>query len=195
MLKQRICIVIALLLSTPCFAQIADSANAISPLLVGEKMPQMVLMSSEKKALDIGKIFAQKPTVLIVYRGGWCPYCNLQLADLGKNEKAIIAAGYQIVALSPDNFTDLDTTKQKDSIKYLLLSDSAGLYIQKLGIAFKTNLRTANYLKSKGKNADILPVPSVFIVDREGFIKYEYINVNYKHRLSAAALICLLNQD
>jgi peroxiredoxin len=137
MLKQRICIVIALMLSTPCFAQIADSANAISPLLVGEKMPQMVLMSSEKKALDIGKIFAQKPTVLIVYRGGWCPYCNLQLADLGKNEKAIIAAGYQIVALSPDNFTDLDTTKQKDSIKYLLLSDSAGLYIQKLGIALK----------------------------------------------------------
>ncbi|ULT24851.1 redoxin domain-containing protein [Sphingobacterium sp. E70] len=38
-------------------------------------------------AIDIGKAISQKPTILVFYRGGWCPYCNLQLSGLQEIEK------------------------------------------------------------------------------------------------------------
>ena len=82
-------------------AQIADKAEDISPLLIGEKIPKQDLVSVDSKFVSTTEIFNKK-TVLIVYRGGWCPYCNSQLSDMQEIEKQIIDLGYQIVAVSPD---------------------------------------------------------------------------------------------
>lgn len=69
--------------------------------MIGEKIPNTALSNVEGKKIDSDKILSKK-TVLIIYRGGWCPYCNNQLSDMQEIESDILALDYQIVAVSPD---------------------------------------------------------------------------------------------
>jgi len=61
---------------------VANSAEEISPLLAGEEIPQLKLTTHDDKVFDLNAAVAQKPTRLIFYHGGWCPYCSLHLAGL-----------------------------------------------------------------------------------------------------------------
>ncbi len=176
-------------------AQIPRNAEDISPLLNGETLPQTSLQYADGTTVKLSAILKEKPTVLVFYRGGWCPYCNAQLSGLVEIEKDILDLGYQIVAISPDDYQNLKNTEEKDSIKYTLLSDKEGAFISEIGIAFKTPTMMKGYIAAKGqigKTAEVIPVPTVMIVDQKGKILFEYINPNYKVRLSGAMLLAVL---
>ena len=73
-------VVLAVFVITNIFSQVPENAEDISPLLIGETIPNAKVLNSEGKALELNDILSQKPTVLVFYRGGWCPYCNRQLS-------------------------------------------------------------------------------------------------------------------
>lgn len=171
-------------------AQIADQAEDISPLLIGEKIPNQNLISVNDKAVATTEIFNKK-TVLIVYRGGWCPYCNAQLMDMQEIESQIIALGYQIVAVSPDSPKFLKETTTDDKLNYQLFSDSDGKFAQALGIAFKRDKPKLDKY-SEGKNPGFLPVPTVYVLDANREIEFMYINPNYSKRLKGDLLLSVL---
>ena len=138
----------------------------------------------------------QKPTVVIFYRGGWCPYCNMQLSDLHLVEPKLRQSGFEIVFLSTDRPAILYSSLKSEHIDYTLLSDSQLEAAKAFHIAFR--LDDATIAKMKGFGVDLdsttgeplheLPVPSVFIIDRTGTIRYVYSNPDYKIRLGADAL-------
>lgn len=163
----------------------------ISPLLVSEKIPYLSLKSVDNVDVNLSELFANKKTILVFYRGGWCPYCNLHLAALGESEKELLSLGYQIIAVSPDSPKSLKTTDDKDKINYTLLSDSDGALSKAVGIAFQApdNYKPIIVEGSEGVNKTFLPVPAVFIVDKEGTIQFEYISPDFKHRISNELLI------
>ncbi|SHM89221.1 peroxiredoxin-like family protein [Flavobacterium chilense] len=170
-------------------------AEDISPLLIGETLPKATLQDADGKTIELETILKLKPTVLVFYRGGWCPYCNMQLSGLVKIEQEILDLGFQIVAISPDDFQNLKNTEEKDSIKYSLYSDKDGKFIKDIGIAFETPTMVKGYITTKGqkgKTSDVIPVPTVMVVDKEGKILFEYINPNYKERLSSEMLLAVL---
>ena len=180
---------------TKTSAQIPDKAENISPLLIGETLPKATLQNAEGKNVDLSEVLKKKPTVLVFYRGGWCPYCNLQLSGLAKIVKDILKLGYQIVAISPDDYLNLKDTEQKDSVNYTVLSDKDGKFIADIGIAFQTPSAIKGYISkkgNKGKTSELLPVPTVMVVNRAGEIQFEYINPNYKTRLSSEMLLAVL---
>lgn len=171
-------------------AQIAEKAEDISPLLIGEKIPKQDLISVDDEAVSTSEIFNQK-TVLIIYRGGWCPYCNSQLMDMQEIENQIIALGYQIVAVSPDSPKFLKETTMEDKLNYQLFSDSDGKFSEALGIAYKREKpKLEKY--SEGKNPGFLPVPIVYILDENREIEFLYINPNYTKRLKGELLLSVL---
>ena len=49
----------------------ADAPGSIRPLLIGASVPDLVLKSSEGRPFDVAEAIRRKPTVLILYRGGW----------------------------------------------------------------------------------------------------------------------------
>ncbi|NQV01730.1 MAG: AhpC/TSA family protein, partial [Bacteroidia bacterium] len=133
----------------------------------------------------------KKPTILVFYRGGWCPYCNQHLAEMADIEDKIFEAGYQIVAVSPDSPENLSKTLDKNDIHYTLLSDSRGELIKAMGIAYQATFLYEN-IRSKGatgEKLDLLPVPSLFVTDQQGIIRYEYVNPDYKVRMSGEELL------
>lgn len=177
-------------------AQIADKAKDISPLLIGETVPEAELKATDASGHRVSAIIAKKPTVLLVYRGGWCPFCNAHLSEIQRVQSEAVKLGYQIVAISPDSPKNLQASDEKDKLDYSLYSDADGKFIQSLGIAFKASDKYSGMLneKSDGLNKGFLPVPSVFVIDTSGKIQFEYINPDYKVRLSAGLLMAVLKE-
>ncbi len=177
-------------------AQIPEKAEDISPLLIGEMIPDIVLKSTDASDHSTLNIFSKKPSVLLFYRGGWCPYCNTHLAEIQSVESEIIKLGFQIVAISPDSPENLQKTIGKNELNYNLYSDGDGKLTKAMGIAFKAREKDSNKLirYSGGLNEGYLPVPSVFIVDTSGKIQFEYINPTYKIRMDAGLLLAVLKE-
>lgn len=166
-------------------------ATDIAPLLIGEKIPSIILKSVDNTNVDLAALIGSKKTILVFYRGGWCPYCNLHLSALGEAEKELLGLGYQIIAVSPDAPKNLKVTTDKDKLNYVLLSDSKGELTKAVGIAFQT---PPNYLPiitkgSDGVNTTFLPVPSVFILNLKGEIQFEHITPDIKHRITNDLLV------
>ena len=185
------------LLFTGCSNQQAIPlvAEDISPILIGETLPNGNFQNVEGEYIQLKAILEEKPTILVFYRGGWCPYCNVQLSGLVEIEEDILELGYQIVAISPDDYKNLQSTIENNSTKYKLLSDPNGEFIQEIGIAFKTSSSLKEYIIGKGQKGEtssVMPAPTVMIVDKKGVIKFEYINPNYKERISGEMLLSVL---
>ncbi|MEP6928354.1 MAG: peroxiredoxin-like family protein [Flavobacterium sp.] len=172
-------------------AMIPQKPEDISPLLYGEKIPVVSLLDTSGKDFDLNKAIAKKPTILIFYRGGWCPFCSKQLSGLEKIAPDLEKEGYQLIAVSTDEPEGLRQTTTKEKLNYTLLSDADLNVSKQFGIAFKAPESYWEMLPKTtgGKNVDLLlPVPSVFILDRKGVIHFEYINPDFKMRLSPELL-------
>lgn len=166
-------------------------AEDVSPLLAGEQIPVLNLRKSSGEMFDLNKSVSETPTIIVFYRGGWCPYCSKQLSGLQEIEKDLTKMGYQIVAISTDSPENLNKTMDKEKLSYTLLSDADLTAAKSFGIAFKGPKSYDKFLPetSGGKNVDkLLPVPSVFILNKKGNILFEYINPNITQRLSAPLL-------
>jgi len=166
----------------------------ISPLLIGEKVPAASLLNAKGEKVDLLALMAAKPTVLIFYRGGWCPYCNQHLSQIGEAEAKILAMGYQIIAISPDQPAKLLETSGKQKLSYTLLSDSSSTLSKAMGLAYQA---PNHYLKiiseaSNGVNKESLPVPALFLIITYGEIEFEYIQPNFKIRMSSKMLLAVL---
>ena len=174
-------------------AQVADKPENISPLLIGEKIPNTKLQDISGKEVETNTLFDKK-TVLIVYRGGWCPYCNAQLADMQEIEKEILSLGYQIVAVSPDAPSFLKETDEKGNLGYTLVSDNNGNFSKAIGIAFTSPEKYGKMLGkySDGKNTNWLPVPAVYVLNEKQEIEFLYINPDYSKRLQGNLLLSVL---
>jgi len=193
------CIQIAPHSNTPASQKIApDNAEDICPVLIGQALPSIVLKTPEGVQFDLNAAVRKKPVVLIFYRGGWCPYCSTHLGQLQSIESQLVEMGFQVIAVSPDRPELLNTAVDKQDLKYQLLSDNDMTAATALGIAFKLDDATvAKYKKNynidieadSGKTHHLLPVPSVFIINREGIITFTYINPNYKVRIDPDLLL------
>lgn len=152
------------------------SANEATPLLIGSTVPEASLADQKRKDVQLTDILKGKSSVVIFYRGSWCPYCNTQLSELASIEDDLKKLGYQIVAISPDNPASLNVTDGKLDLGYRLFSDSRYQAMEAFGIDFESR---------RGK----LPVPSVFLVTPDLEISFQYVNPNYKFRIPAKLLL------
>lgn len=174
------------------------SAQTNSTLLkVGDAIPDVMLRTEDNKEVKLRALVLEKPTVLIFYRGGWCPFCTRHLKDLAGIEKDLVAADAQLLAISPDQPSKLKATPGRDQLAYRLLSDSAAEAAKAFGIAFKVDDKTIEKYKGYGINLDtasgkdhhLLPHPAVYVVDRRGKINFAHFNPDYKVRLESKQIL------
>lgn len=174
-----------------------DDAAQAQPLRVGDRVPNVRLASSDGAPVDLEDLVKSRPTVLIFYRGGWCPYCNTHLSELQAAEQELMALGYRIVAISPDRPEKIRETAENLEVSYILLSDSKAEAVRAFGLAFTVDEGTIkrylgfgiNLDEASGEGHHQLPVPAVFIVGKDGVIRYRYYNPDYTARLSKDELL------
>lgn len=176
---------------------IASSAESVRPLGVGDTVPAVEVRSVAGLPVGLRTLVAEQPTVLVFYRGGWCPYCSAQLSGLKQIEGELADLGYHIVAISPDKPEELAKTTAKQELGYALLSDSTADAIKAFGLAFRVDDATLARYRGFGIDLDqasgaghhLLPVPAVYVVDRSGRILFVYWNADYKQRLDPEKVV------
>jgi peroxiredoxin len=187
-------------ISTPTGQQaiaIPFSADAVSPLEEGSKIPPVKLTTPEGESFNLNAFVKEQPAVLIFYRRGWCPYCNVHLKELMDADAQLRSLGYQILAVSPDKPQKLAESLERHQMTYQLLSDSAMNAAKTFGVAYqvagsmvkKYQENGIDLEEASGENHQLLPVPSVFIIDQKGVVRYAYHNPDYKTRIEVEKLI------
>jgi len=187
-------IVSILLLGT----MLVSAQTGSTPLKVGDAIPDVKLRTEDDKEVKLRTLVSEKPTVLIFYRGGWCPFCTKHLQSLIGIEKELQAAGAQLLAISMDTPEKLKATPGRDKLGYRLLSDSGANAANAFGIAFKVDDALVKKYKdsykidleaASGNDRHILPHPAVFVADTAGKIRFAYSNPEYKVRLEPAKIL------
>ena len=185
-----------MLVAAPVFAGIPDTPEQVQPLSVGARAPIFAARTTEGALRTFQPDSYKKPTVVLFYRGGWCPYCNAQLSDLHLLEPKLRKSGFEVVFLSSDRPELLYSSLKAADIHYTLLSDSHLEAAKSFHVAYHVDDATVAKLREYGEDLEAttgtkehaLPVPSVFIIDTSGTIRFVYSNPDYKIRLSADAL-------
>lgn len=196
---KNIIFTISVLFSFALNAQ--DQMFDICPIKNSEEIPASQVFSKNGDTLNLKELISEKPTVLVFYRGGWCPYCTKHLSALGEAKDKIDSLGYGLVAITPDSFEKLDSSVVRaGEIDYTLLSDKNASAINDFGISWKVDDRLYHKYKTKygldmewwsGSNHHLLPVPAVFII-KGGKIIYQHVNPDYSKRLSTKVLLSFL---
>jgi len=177
--------------------RVPHDAEKVCPIKVGQSLPDVNVQDVNGKAINLKDLVSKKPTVMIFYRGSWCPYCNVHLGELKKMETELEALGYQIIAMSPDLPKNLKESQDKHEMKYLLVSDSKAEASKALGLAFKVDADTykkylgygINLEKASGEKHHILPVPAALVLDQEGLVHFSFASPNYKVRIDNDVLL------
>ena len=112
--------------------QLRSGAIARTMLKVGDRAPAIVLENAKGATVDVATLLKKGPVIVTFYRGGWCPYCNLELKAYQEILPEIVAAGASLVAISPEKPDDTLSTAEKNALTFEVLSDVG----QKVGRAF-----------------------------------------------------------
>jgi peroxiredoxin len=194
-LLQNISMIGILAISTASAAVPVDPHN-VTPIDVNSAAPKFVAKEVDGREFHFNPASLRQPTLIIFYRGGWCPYCNAQLQDLHTVVPQIVAMGYQVLFLSTDQ-PKLLYSSLKEKVDYHLLSDSSMDAAHAFGVAFHVDAATLEKMKTYGIDLEAtqgtarheLPVPSIFIVDRSGVVRFRHYDPDYTVRLDAAHVL------
>jgi peroxiredoxin len=167
---------------------------------LGDTAPDFALPDAAEKSVVLKDLLRSGPVVLTFYRGGWCPYCNIQLRAYQGVLPRITALGGRLVAISPqlpDNSLD---TVNKNALTFDVLSDVGNEVARTYGLVYSLPEEIRSALRSNNKalptiNGDEsweLPVPATYVVARDRRIALAHIEVDYRKRSEPKALLTCL---
>ena len=183
--------------NVPAAKKVAMSAEDVDPVKTGDRAPSATLSRLDGTSVSLGELYADKSLMMVFYRGGWCPYCNTHLMEVGQVEPELTEMGFDVVAISPDRPAKLNESMEKGEFKYELLSDADMSLSKAFGLAFRVDDATIGKYKDYGIDLEdasghdhyLLPVPAVYIIDTKGTIQFAHWNPDYKNRIDNEALL------
>ncbi len=178
-------------------ARLLASGMIEHALKAGAPFPDLALSDASGQRLRIYDLLAKGPAIITFYRGGWCPYCSLELRAYQHALAEIQAAGGQLIAISPETPEHSADTAQSNALGFTLLSDAGGQLAAALGIRFEMAAPIIRLYQQFGHdlpqhNGDgkwSLPIPASYVLDRAGLIRLAFVDPDYRQRLEPAEAI------
>ncbi|MBA2401563.1 MAG: AhpC/TSA family protein [Bradyrhizobium sp.] len=170
---------------------------------VGQQAPAIVLPDAQGKAFDVATLLANGPVIVTFYRGGWCPYCNLELKAYQDVLSRIVAAGANLVAISPEKPDDTLSTTEKNALTFPVLSDVGQTVGKAFGLvyAFTDELRSAydgfklDIPSKNGAPEDwSLPLSATYVIGPDGLILFADTSVDYRRRTDPLDVLAVLER-
>ena len=156
----------------------------------GVQIPNVTLNNHLGEVVNLYDRLKQSPLVITFYRGGWCPYCNIQLQAFQKHLDEIKAKGANLIAITPEHIDDSLSTLEKNNLDFEILTDTDNSYAKSLHLAYELPEELVTLYKKFGidlaksqlNEANELPISATYVVDQLGQITYHYIEPDYKLR-------------
>ena len=176
--------------------------QAARALKAGAMLPAVTLTDQLGRQVDIAALANEQPLVVTFYRGGWCPYCNLELRSYQNALPEIEGLGARLIAVTPETPDNALSTAEKNDLAFTVLSDDSGRLADALGIRFALSDAVKAYFVKAGhdlpaRNGDdrwSLPMPATYVVAKGGRIALASVDPDYRRRPDPAVAICALRK-
>ena len=167
-----------------------ESGMANQAPQVGKELKNFVLSNQLGQQRSLSELRKSGPVVMVFYRGGWCPYCNLELRAYQQILPQLKEAGAQLVAITPELPDSSLSTVEKNELEFEVLSDVGADYAKEIGLAFTLpeELREiyanlgGDLQKFNGAGNFNLPIPATLVADSAGTIAFAHVDVDYTTR-------------
>lgn len=168
-------------------------------LNVGDTVPEFALPNAVGDTVPLASLLAKGPLVIVWYRGGWCPYCNMTLQAWKEALPEVKVEGARLVAISPEIPDSSLSTLKRHQLEFEVLSDHGNAVAHQFGIAFRL---PDDLVKSYSAHFDLtayngddryeLPLPATFVVGQDRVIRYAFLDADYKRRAEPRDVIEVL---
>jgi peroxiredoxin len=168
---------------------------------VGARAPDAALKGISGKVQKLSDLYATGPVFIVFYRGGWCPFCNLQLHELTQAKPEFDRRGVSLIAISVDQPSEEAKTQAKHGIPFPMLSDSQLVAHRAFNVVHVPSDAERHALAGygvdlaaySGENHGRFAVPSIFLVDRSGIVRFAHVDQYYKTRPSAQQMLAVVD--
>lgn len=175
-----------------------SEGNLEQCLKVDDVFPDFELTSLNNKSHTKAQLLKDKPLIITIVRGGWCPYCMLEMQVwqqcYEENKRDL-----NIIAITPELPEYANTMKQDNNLSFPLFFDAGLELISKLGLVWqidngmKQQLLRWNIDLSERCNCFDLPVPATFVLDKNGCIKFRFVEEDYSLRADPEDVLKVYN--
>ena len=171
-------------------------------LSIGVRAPDVSLPDALGHRVRLSELWRPGPLVVIFYRGGWCPYCNLELRAWQQRLADLRHLGASLVAISPQTPDNSLSTAEKNELAFPVLSDSTLEAAEAFRIAFELAPelvelygRVGNDLPVlNGNGRWVLPMPATYVIDQDGRIVFSHVEADYRERAEPADVMAAVAQ-
>lgn len=159
-------------------------------LQVGQKVTNFSLANHQENTVELATLLKQGPVIISFYRGGWCPYCNLELKALNDYLPQFKAQNAQLIAISPQLPDETLSTAQKNDLEFDVLSDVSNKIAKQFGLLFTLDERIQALYTEFGIDFELyygdksfqLPLPATYVINQQGVITYAFVTEDYTLR-------------
>lgn len=156
-----------------------DAFSFLDPIPVGKKAPDFSARTAEGKAIKLSDFKGKKNLVLVFYQGSFCSVCGAQLTNIQSHLSAFREQNAEIIAISADDAQHAMQSVGEHGLTFNVLPDAKKEIIRKFGIG---------NVSKQG-----IAWPSLFIVDKNGIVKFSYAS-REGHRLHSNEILPQLSK-
>ncbi|TBR43133.1 AhpC/TSA family protein [Marinomonas agarivorans] len=177
--------------------QLAESGIVNNAPKVADVFPSFSLPNQNGNTVALADLLTKGPVVVTFYRGGWCPYCNLELKAYQDQLANIKAENATLVAITPELPDESLSTAEKNALEFEVLTDANSDYAKQLGLVFSLpeELRPI-YLsfgidveKHNGANQFDLPLAATFVIGKDGKVASAFVDADYTKRQEPSEVV------
>ena len=179
-----------------------SSGDAPQGLQVGDQLASFELPNQLGQTISLDELQGDSNIVISFYRGGWCPYCNIELCVLQQALPEFKSHGARLIAISPQLPDESMSTAEKNELSFPVLSDAGNKVAKEFGLVFTLSEQLRPLYESfnidlpatNGDKSFELPIPATFIIDSDGVVKGAFVNADYKQRMDPSDIINVLKE-
>jgi peroxiredoxin len=168
---------------------------------VADKLEPFTLTDATGTPVTLEELVEAGPAVIVFYRGGWCPYCNLALRTYQHELLPELARfGARLVAISPQTPDQSLSTAEKAELEFTVLSDAGSRVARRIGVVFQPATEVLDAQRKLGldltevnaEGSTELPRPTVLLVDQDRTIRFVDVQPDYTARTEVADIVAAL---
>ena len=179
-----------------------SSGDAPQGLQVGDQLASFELPNQLGQTISLDELQGDSNVVISFYRGGWCPYCNIELCVLQQALPEFKSHGARLIAISPQLPDESMSTAEKNELSFPVLSDAGNKVAREFGLVFALSEQLRPLYESfnidlpatNGDKSFELPIPATFIIDSDGVVKGAFVNADHKQRMDPSDIINVLKE-
>ncbi len=172
-------------------------------LQIGQKVENFSLANHNGENIELADLLKKGPVIISFYRGGWCPYCNLELKALNDYLPQFKTQSAQLIAISPQLPDETLSTAQKNDLEFDVLSDVSNKVAEQFGLLFTLDERIQalytqfgiDFEHYYGDKSFKLPLPATYVINQEGVITYAFLSEDYTLRAEPIDVMTALESE